>query len=241
MSESLFTSQTPAGQFSDGAPGLTLATLFTPAVDGTVTGIRWYFPSILPAGTVTAQLYSRTDDSSGTLLASGTFTSPTGGAWNTAALTSTPVTAGSYYYATIWTPDRYVVTTNFFLSALVNGNLTAPASDNGIPRRNGRFAAGASPTYPTTSSNEPCYFVDVVFTAGGGATVDGAASLSAAGALAATALLIVKAAAALSATATLTASTGGPIRAGSTSAVTASRTSTASVTSVTSTSTVQGG
>ena len=170
MAESIFTSQTPTTtNASDGAPGLTLCTLFTPAVDGTVTGIRWFFPATLPASNPIGLLWSWTSDASGTELARKTFSSPVAGAWNT-ILFDTPVavTAGQYYYASVWTPDRYVASTTVFTSAgITNGNLIAPQSNNAIPRRNGRFAAGASPAYPTNSSNEPNYFADVLFEAAG--------------------------------------------------------------------------
>lgn len=180
MTESIFTVQTPtSGDLSDAAPGLTLCTLWTPAVNGTVTGIRWFFPVTAPASNPIGVLYERTDDTTGTLLAQKTFTSVPSATWGTVMLdTPVSVTAGQYYYVGVWTPDRYVASADFFEgSSTVNGNLTAPADDPGIPRRNGRFNMSATPAYPNGQFNETSYFADILFEAGAQVTGFGVSNL----------------------------------------------------------------
>lgn len=176
MVESLFTTQTPAiGDTTDGI-GYTLATRIRPAVAGTVSGVRWFFPTVTPSAGVTGGLYRRTDDSTGTLLASASFGTYTLGAWNTATFSSAVnVSANDDLYAAIYTPDRYVATGGFFTATTVtNGNLTGPADDTVTPARNGRFASGVSSlTYPNGQFNGGCYFADVVFTATSSTTTVG--------------------------------------------------------------------
>lgn len=158
---------------SDGTP-YTLATLFTPAVAGTVTHIRWRFPDTLPSAPAVGALYSWTSDVAGTELGRATFASPVAGTWNTVALPSpVAVQAAGFYYAAVWTPDRYVATSGFFTDHTVtSGNLTAPADDTITPRRNGRFNdLGVEPNFPDTQFNGGGYFADVLFEPEGGTVV----------------------------------------------------------------------
>jgi hypothetical protein len=193
MSESIFTSQTPSGSFSDAAPGLTLGTLFTASVDGQITGIRWYFPSTLPASAV-GLLYSYTTDTTGSELARATFVSPTAGTWNTVNFASpVNITAGTLYVAAVLTPDWYVATSGLFASSgITNGHLTAIANDVITPNTNGKFHVGATAAFPEQTFGASCYFADVLFTVGTGtvnvdetdtATATDAVSIAASGAL----------------------------------------------------------
>jgi hypothetical protein len=165
MTDSLFTTQTPVNEnAADAGSSYSLGTLVVPSANGSVTGIRWRFPNTLPSGAVSVALFAYVDESTGTLLGSGTFTSPVAGTWNTAATTPVSASAGQVLVAQIWTPDRYVVSGGFFTGTpLVSpgGYLAAPA-DSGSGH-NGRFHDGASPVYPDGSFNGSCYFVDVVF------------------------------------------------------------------------------
>jgi hypothetical protein len=175
---SIFTSQTPAvtNQFDSGS-NYTLGTLFTAAVDGTIDGIRWYTPTTVAGVAVDGILYQWNNDSSGTELGREAFGALTGGQWNE-ILFDTPVAvvAGQRYVACIGPTERYTLTGAFFTSALINGDLTAPADDAVTPARNGRFRDAAGTGFPTSSFNASCYFVDVVFTAGGAPDVAGAGS-----------------------------------------------------------------
>lgn len=175
MAESIFTDQVPALTNANDSTAYTLATLFTPAVNGAVTHIRWRFPDTSPSAPVVGALYSRTSDAAGTELSRATFASPVAGTWNTAELPSpVNISVGGYYYTAVWTPDRYVATGGFFTStALTTGNLTAPADDTVTPRRNGRFNDfGVEPNYPDFQFDGGGYFVDVVFEAAGGAVAN---------------------------------------------------------------------
>jgi len=164
VAESIFTTQTPAaGDVSD-ATQYTLGTVWTPAVNGTVTHIRVFAPVTAPSSAFVGLLYSITGESAGVELGRATFGSLTAAAWNTVALAGgVSVTAGSYYVACYVTPDRFVLTTNFFTSAgVTNGNLTAPQS--GSPYGNGRIHVGDG--FPEiTSGQQSSYFADVVFDA----------------------------------------------------------------------------
>jgi hypothetical protein len=163
VAESIFTSQVPlAGNVNDGTQ-YTLGTVWTPAVNGTVTHIRVYAPASAPASPFVGVLYSVTDDISGVELSRATFGALTPSAWNTVELPGggVSVTAGQYYAATYITPDFFVLTTLFFTSSgVTNGNLTAIQS--GAPFGNGRIHVGDG--FPeVTSGQQACYFADVVF------------------------------------------------------------------------------
>jgi hypothetical protein len=172
----LFTSQTPAiADASDGTPGITTATTVRFAQAGTVTGIRFYATTTV-SGTYTGLLYqvdAADITPAGTLLASKTLASaPTGGTWNTVTFdTPVSVATATLYRACIFSgAGRYVATTSFFTSDLINGDITADANgDDPIllgSLRQGAFAINASATYPSSAGNGTCYFVDVEFTAG---------------------------------------------------------------------------
>lgn len=173
----LFTSQTPTvTDASDGAPGITTATTVRFAQEGTVTGIRFYATATV-SGTYTGLLYEvdAADDVSpaGTLLASKTLGSaPAAGTWNTITFdTPVSVTTNTLYRTCLFSgAGRYVATTSFFTSDVVNGDITADANGDdpvGLGSlRQGTFAINATATYPSGAGNGTCYFVDVEFTAG---------------------------------------------------------------------------
>jgi hypothetical protein len=174
--ESLFTNQVPESlNNNDGAPGIVLATSFTPAVDGLIHGIRFYATSTV-GGTYTGALHQVTveDDpgpGAGTLLGSGVLgDAPTPGEWNVIPLdTPVAVTAGTLYRAAMHNSGgRYVVTAAFFNGPqLVNGNLSAPVNGDaafGGAIRQGTFEVSATSTiYPNNDFNGSSYFVDVTF------------------------------------------------------------------------------
>jgi len=163
----LFTTEEPVSRDSaDGTDSYSMGTYFTPAVDGTVSAIRWWFPqSGQPGGVAPKANLFRTSDSATLGGADAVFAYPgTPDGWNQVAL-STPVaiSAGVEYCAAIWTPNRYV-NSNGGASPwpLTNGDLSTPSDA-------GRFASGASGNvdFPASSFNNGCYFVDVVFSADG--------------------------------------------------------------------------
>lgn len=170
----LFTGQTPTvTDGADGTPGITTATTMRFTAAGTVTGVRFYATTTV-GGTYTVLLYQVTAaDSSpaGTLLASKTMgVAPTSGTWNSVAFdTPISVATSTLYRACLFSgAGRYVATTAFFTSALVNGNIVGDSNgDNpvGLGTLNqGTFAINAAATYPSTVASAASYFVDVDFT-----------------------------------------------------------------------------
>lgn len=160
----VFTTQTPATLDATDGIYYTLVTRIRVAVAGRVLRIRYWMPATPPTS-ITGGLFSRTSDAAGSLLGSGPFASTAAG-WQTADLPGggIDVAAGADLYAAVYT-NRYVFTGAFFGSAVVSGDLTAPADDAGTPARNGRFkVGGAGLTYPDGGGGS-CYFVDVEFAA----------------------------------------------------------------------------
>jgi methionine-rich copper-binding protein CopC len=126
---------------------------FKPSLNGNITGVRFYK---LPdnTGTHTGTLWSST----GTKLATGTFTSePTEGWAQLNFSTPVPVTAGTTYVASYHeSSGHFSYTASGLSSAVTNGPLTAVA--NG-----GVYAYSSSTTFPANSYNATNYWVDVVF------------------------------------------------------------------------------
>lgn len=159
MTQNIFGAETPVTQNVEDGVALSVGTRFQSDVNGTVTHARWWFPTVLPGGTVQAGLFRNSDSS---LLANVSFTSPVAGDWNQVAFSS-PVTivAGVEYTIVIWTPSRYVATGGYFVSPKVVGNLTCPLAA-------GRFTTGGTgPQFPSGGFNNGCYFADVVFVPAG--------------------------------------------------------------------------
>ena len=131
-----------------------LGVRFTPSQDGSITGIRFYkVPDNM--GTHTGSLWAST----GTLLATGTFTNESTTGWEELDFsTPVPVTGGTTYVASYHTNSaHYAYTANGLASAVASGPLTALASG-------GAYAYGSSSTFPSNSANAMNYWVDVVYT-----------------------------------------------------------------------------
>lgn len=164
----LFTGTPAVTNASDAAPGLSLGTRVEVVNAGFFIGIRWRFPDTLPSATVQWRVdgYNPATDASTGTIRSGTFTAPVAGTYVTESFTPFAVSPGDEFVFYIWTPDRYVGTINFFTLNVnsVSGNYLGTADDTGIPaRRNGRFAVGASITYPTSGASRFGYYVDGVW------------------------------------------------------------------------------
>ncbi|HCU92568.1 MAG TPA: hypothetical protein DHU96_07405 [Actinobacteria bacterium] len=138
---------------NDGSP-VELGVKFTATQDGSISGIRFYkVPD--NTGTHTGSLWSST----GTLLATGTFTNESSEGWEELDFSApVPVTAGTTYVASYHTSAaHYAYTSNGLASAVTNGPLTALASG-------GVYAYGSASTFPSNSYNATNYWVDVVYT-----------------------------------------------------------------------------
>jgi hypothetical protein len=135
-----------------------LGTAFTTDRNGLVTGVRFY-KSSANTGTHVGSLWSST----GTLLASATFTNETASGWQDAYF-STPVsiTTGTTYVVSYLAPSgHYAATGGAFSSAVDNPPLHAVANTATSP--NGVYAYGATNAFPSNSFNSTNYWVDPIF------------------------------------------------------------------------------
>lgn len=148
----LFGTAVPATPSVADDAAVELGVTFTPGVSGSVVGIRFYKGSG-NTGTHTGSLWS----SSGTPLATATFTNETATGWQTVTLASpVSVTVGQRYVASYYAPRaRYEAAQSFFRSTYTSGDLSVPA--NG-----GVYRYGTS-GFPQSSYQASNYYVDVVF------------------------------------------------------------------------------
>ncbi|MFE2753112.1 DUF4082 domain-containing protein [Actinosynnema sp. NPDC059335] len=148
--------EVPEGSYFGGAG---IGVKFVPAVDGFVTGVK-YYKSVANGGTHTAAL-SLPDD---TTLATGTFLGETASGWQRMTFAEpVPVTAGTTYLAWYTTSQgRQSETPGYFASGgVTTPRLTAPG---GPDTPNGMFGRiQGFPDFPRTATSHN-YWVDVVFT-----------------------------------------------------------------------------
>ena len=158
---SIWSSTTVPGTPDGGdATSVEVGVKFSSAVAGEVTGIRFY-KAASNTGTHTGTLWSST----GTLLATATFTAETTTGWQE-VLFSTPVSiaANTTYVASYYTPvGHYAFAGNYFTGDINNGSpLTTLASTPAQP--NGVYRYGGGGLFPTNTYNSTNYWVDVAFT-----------------------------------------------------------------------------
>ncbi|MEO8630171.1 MAG: N,N-dimethylformamidase beta subunit family domain-containing protein [Betaproteobacteria bacterium] len=150
----MFSTQTPALQnASDGVP-YELGMKFQTVRPGRVTAIR-YWKAASDTGTHIGHIWSST----GTSLASATFTSETASGWQQQAL-STPlvIQANTTYTVSVNIASNYAFTDGGLATAIVNGDVRSVADGS-----NGVF--GAAFAFPTGSYHSANYFRDIVFLA----------------------------------------------------------------------------
>ena len=143
----------PANPSSPDSAAVELGVKFRSSVAGSVTGIRFYKGSG-NTGKHTASLWT----SSGTRLATGSYTDETATGWQTLTFaTPVSVSANTTYVASYYAPvGRYAYTSNQFATQLVSGSLTAPAGTNGV------YKYGTS-GFPTSTYQSTNYWVDPLF------------------------------------------------------------------------------
>jgi hypothetical protein len=131
---------------------------FQASIPGQITALRFY-KGATNTGTHVGSLWTST----GTLLASVTFTGETASGWQQMALSSPVAISANTTYVVSYhtTVGNYSFDTNYFGSAVVNGPLTALA--DGAAGGNGVFLSGAGGVFPTQTFNAANYWVDVVF------------------------------------------------------------------------------
>jgi hypothetical protein len=158
---SVWQNGTPTGAVDDtDTSAVNLGVRFQASSSGFVAGVRFYKYSD-NTGSHTGSLWSST----GTLLASGTFSNETASGWQELDFSSpVAITANTTYVVSYHTnAGHYAVTSNGLASAVTNGPVTALASG-------GVYAYGSGNTFPSNTFNASNYWVDVVYTQSAGAT-----------------------------------------------------------------------
>jgi hypothetical protein len=151
---SLFGNQAPATPAANDSSAVTLGVRVTPQADGYITAVRFY-KGTGNTGTHKGILWSST----GTVLASGTFSGETASGWQVLTFGSpVAVTAGTTYVASYYAPSgHYAADANAFAyQDIVASPLVAPRSGG-----NGVFTGGDG--FPTKSYQFTNYYVDVLF------------------------------------------------------------------------------
>ena len=151
----------PANPTDPDTGSVELGVKFYSDVSGSITGLRFYKGST-NTGTHVADLWT----SSGTLLATATFTRETGSGWQQVNFaTPVAITAGTTYVASYHTNvGHYADDQNYFASQYNSGSLHVPA--NG-----GVYAYGAAGSFPTQVWNASNYWVDIVLSPSQGPSV----------------------------------------------------------------------
>ncbi len=133
---------------------------FSSSVAGQVTALKFY-RSASDTGADVLDLWSST----GTRLATASFTNTTASGWQTVTLpTPVSIAANTTYIASYHTTGAYVATSNFFTAPVTSGPLTAPSTTTA--GGNGVYAYGGTATtglFPTNTFGAANYFADVVF------------------------------------------------------------------------------
>ena len=158
---SIWQNGTPSGAVdANDTSAVNLGIQFQSTSSGMITAVRFYKESD-NTGTHIGSLWT----ASGSLLASGTFSSETASGWQELDF-STPVqiTSGTTYVASYHTnTGHYADTQNGLASAVTNGPLKALASG-------GVYSYGGSNAFPSSTFNATNYWVDVVFSPTSGST-----------------------------------------------------------------------
>ena len=138
-----------------------LGVKFTSSVSGSVTGIRFY-KGAANTGTHVGHLWSST----GTLLATATFTGESATGWQQVSFaTPVAITANTVYVASYFSPTGdFPVDRNYFNSAVSNPPLQALQNQSsGSSGPNAVYNYGSTSGFPTSSYQASNYWVDVVF------------------------------------------------------------------------------
>ncbi len=152
---SIWQNAAPSGAVdANDTSAVNLGVQFQAASSGFITGVRFY-KEVDNTGAHVGSLWSST----GTLLASGTFSNETASGWQELDFSSrVAVTAGTTYVASYFTSTgHYAATSGGLASAVTNGPLTALAAG-------GVYTYGSGNAFPSSSFNATNYWVDVVYT-----------------------------------------------------------------------------
>ena len=145
-----------------GITGIELGVKFRSTVSGQITGMRFYKTSG-NTGTHIGELYAYP---SGTRLAQATFSGESSSGWQMVTFSSPIIISpNTTYVAAYWSGSgNYSGNTHHFAIPITNGPLTGLA--DGTDGHNGIYKYTGSPAFPTTyttMSDQPNYWVDVMF------------------------------------------------------------------------------
>ncbi|WP_204913053.1 DUF4082 domain-containing protein [Microlunatus spumicola] len=141
----------------DAADGtaVTLGTKFTSSRDGYISGIRFY-KAAANTGVHTGTLYS----SSGTALATGTFSNESATGWQTLQFArAVAINAGTTYVAAYYAPSGHYSADSYYFGKPYNAGVLTAAGGNGVT--NGVYAERSA--FPNNSIRQTNYYVDAVF------------------------------------------------------------------------------
>ena len=146
----------------DSSP-VNLGVKFRAEIDGYVTGVRFY-KGAQNQGTHVGSLWSST----GTLLASATFSNETASGWQQVNFsTPVPIQANAVYVASYFAPQgRYSGDNDYFASSAATRGVLQ-ALQEGTSGGNGVYRYGAANAFPNSSWRSTNYWVDVVFSSDG--------------------------------------------------------------------------
>jgi hypothetical protein len=152
-------SATPVLAANNDTSAVELGVKFRTDRAGSIAGVRFYKGATNTGGHV-AHLWS----SSGTLLATASFTGETASGWQQANFaTPVAVSAGTTYLASYHSDNGHYAADQAYFSTtgVTNGPLTA--LQTGVDGGNGVYAYGLTSAFPANSYNGTNYWVDVVF------------------------------------------------------------------------------
>lgn len=157
VNETIFTTQAPVvTNASDGQnTNYELGTVFTSAVAGNITAIR-FWKSSSESGTHTGNIWSLSSPEQP--LATVTFTNETASGWQQQNLAvPLAIAANTQYVVSVNTGNTFYVATNSALATpIVNGDLSTVVGNNGL--------FGPPGVFPPKTFQNTNYFRDVVFT-----------------------------------------------------------------------------
>jgi hypothetical protein len=158
------TSAVPATANSADSNAIEVGLKFRSDVAGTVTGLRFYKGS-QNTGTHVGHLWT----SSGTLLASVTFSNETSSGWQQATFSSpVSIQPNTTYIASYYCPRGYYSSNQYFFSSATDSSPLHALQDN-ADGPNGVYVYGQS-GFPNQSWHASNYWVDIVFTASSAST-----------------------------------------------------------------------
>ena len=150
---------TPANPSDNDSAAVELGVKFESSTAGYVTGIRFY-KGAGNTGTHVGHLWTST----GTLLATATFTGETATGWQQVTFANpVAIAANTVYVASYYAPNGgYAADSDYFASSGVTSG-PLHALSNAAGNGNGVYLYGTGGGFPTSSYNATNYWVDVMF------------------------------------------------------------------------------